>query len=112
MAAEMKVTEADQAHWKVGEFWASSNPYQKVLVLSVGSAIDEHEKHPSFIRWVYAHPTDMESHREVERLCCKAFDDIFGHCVSNGIFNAWGQALDCTSMNEAMRALTNLRTAK
>lgn len=35
-------------------------------------------------------------------LCKKAFDDLSGHCLSNGVFNAWNQAMDCTSLNAAM----------
>lgn len=31
----------------------------------------------------------------------EAFDDLFGHCCSNGIFNAWGAIVDCSLINEA-----------
>lgn len=39
------------------------------------------------------------------------FDELFGHCLSNGVFNAWGQPLDCTKMNEASEA-SNAAIAK
>lgn len=52
--------------------------------------------------------TKLAAHREAEKLCCKAFDDMFDHCLSNGVFNAWGKAMDCTSINAAKKALTNL----
>lgn len=31
----------------------------------------------------------------------QAFDDLFGSCCSNGVFNAWGGTVDCTNLNEA-----------
>lgn len=31
----------------------------------------------------------------------EAFDTLFGSCCSNGVFNAWGKAVDCTALNEA-----------
>lgn len=30
-----------------------------------------------------------------------AFDDLFSHCASNGIFNAWGNTVECTNLNNA-----------
>lgn len=26
-------------------------------------------------------------------------EDLFGHCLSNGVFNAWGKRFDCTNLN-------------
>ncbi|MNJ08756.1 hypothetical protein D3C77_28800 [compost metagenome] len=31
----------------------------------------------------------------------KVFDELFGHCCSNGVFNQWGKMFDCTELNEA-----------
>lgn len=31
----------------------------------------------------------------------EAFDLLFGQCCSNGIFDAWGKRVDCTTLNEA-----------
>lgn len=31
----------------------------------------------------------------------EAFDDLFGSCFSNGVFNAWGGTVNCTNLNEA-----------
>lgn len=36
----------------------------------------------------------LKMHKEV-------FDELFGHCCSNGVFNAWGKPFDCTKLNEA-----------
>jgi hypothetical protein len=33
-----------------------------------------------------------------------AFEGLFAHCVSNGVFNAWGRRLNCTKLNEAHEA--------
>jgi len=30
----------------------------------------------------------------------KMFDQIFGHCLSNGVFNAWGKSLNCSLLNK------------
>lgn len=30
-----------------------------------------------------------------------AHDLLFSHCLSNGIFNRWGNSMDCTLINEA-----------
>lgn len=30
----------------------------------------------------------------------RVFDELFGHCCSNGVFNAWNKPFDCTSLNE------------
>jgi hypothetical protein len=30
-----------------------------------------------------------------------ANDRLFVHCLSNGVFNAWGVAMDCTALNDA-----------
>lgn len=38
--------------WRVGEFWSSSTPGTKVLMLSRAGEIEEHAAHKSFIRWV------------------------------------------------------------
>ncbi len=38
--------------WRVGEFWSSSSPDEKVLCLRVADDIAGAEKHSSFIRWV------------------------------------------------------------
>ncbi|MCG2586546.1 hypothetical protein [Massilia sp. TS11] len=48
--------QAPAAQWRVGEFWSSSNPSEKVLVLAVGDEIAKHGAHHSFIRWVGAAP--------------------------------------------------------
>lgn len=31
-----------------------------------------------------------------------AFDEMFDHCVSNGVFNAWQKPMDCTKLNAAI----------
>lgn len=31
----------------------------------------------------------------------EAFDGLFAHCVSNGVFNQWGRRFNCTALNEA-----------
>lgn len=31
----------------------------------------------------------------------EAFDLLFGQCCSNGIFDAWGKRVNCTTLNEA-----------
>lgn len=31
----------------------------------------------------------------------QAFDALFSRCLSNGVFNAWGGSVDCTTLNEA-----------
>lgn len=31
----------------------------------------------------------------------EAFDLLFGQCCSNGIFDAWGKPVNCTTLNEA-----------
>lgn len=33
-----------------------------------------------------------------------AFDGLFAHCLSNGVFNAWQAPLDCTALNLAHEA--------
>jgi hypothetical protein len=38
-----------------------------------------------------------------------AFDALFVHCCSNGVFNAWGQPFNCTSLNNARMKTTKLR---
>ena len=30
-----------------------------------------------------------------------AFEGLFSVCLSNGVYNHWGRAVDCTSLNEA-----------
>lgn len=30
-----------------------------------------------------------------------AREQLFMHCLSNGVFNAWGHAMDCTQLNDA-----------
>lgn len=35
----------------------------------------------------------------------EVFSDLFGHCCSNGIFNAWGKSFDCTKLNEVNRKI-------
>lgn len=32
-----------------------------------------------------------------------AFEGLFSVCLSNGVYNHWGRAVDCTSLNEAHR---------
>lgn len=32
-----------------------------------------------------------------------AWEELFAHCLSNGVFNAWGQAVPCANLNEAHR---------
>lgn len=32
-----------------------------------------------------------------------AFDGMFAHCCSNGVYNHWGRPLDCSALNEAHR---------
>jgi hypothetical protein len=32
-----------------------------------------------------------------------AKDQLFAHCLSNGVFNAWGVAMDCAPMNDASK---------
>lgn len=32
-----------------------------------------------------------------------AFEGLFSVCLSNGVYNQWGRAVDCTSLNEAHR---------
>ena len=61
----------------------------------------------NFKKWERAE-TKLSAHREAETLCCKAFDALFEHSLSNGTYNYWGEALDCTPLNDARRALTNL----
>ena len=48
---------AAEKGWRVGEFRSSSNPRKTVLMLAVGSDIEAHQKHHSFIRWVDAAPS-------------------------------------------------------
>lgn len=31
----------------------------------------------------------------------EAFDDLFTSCCSNGVFNAWGERVGCTALNDA-----------
>jgi len=35
----------------------------------------------------------------------EAFEALFAHCLSNGVFNAWGKPLDCTLLNSAKSAV-------
>lgn len=35
-------------------------------------------------------------------LCRQAFEQLFGHCCSNGVFNHLGEPMDCTLLNQAM----------
>lgn len=35
------------------------------------------------------------------RLYETAFDEMFGHCLSNGVYNQWGKSFDCTTLNLA-----------
>lgn len=37
--------------------------------------------------------------------CRGVFDDLFGHCCSNGVFNAWGKPFNCTKLNEVNRKI-------
>ena len=37
----------------------------------------------------------------------EAFDGLFGHCGSNGVFNHWGRRIDCTTLNEAHELSSN-----
>ena len=32
-----------------------------------------------------------------------AFEGLFSVCLSNGVYNQWGRAVDCSSLNEAHR---------
>jgi len=45
------------------------------------------------------------SHTEQMREALEAYESareqLFLHCLSNGVFNAWNQALDCTKLNDA-----------
>lgn len=38
-----------------------------------------------------------------------AFDALFVHCCSNGVFNAWGIPFNCTSLNNARMKNPKLR---
>lgn len=29
----------------------------------------------------------------------EVYDELFGHCCSNGLFNAWSKPFDCTKLN-------------
>lgn len=42
----------DVERFRVAEFWSSANPGKKVLWLSVGDEIEQHERRKDFIRWV------------------------------------------------------------
>lgn len=44
----------EQPAWRVGEYWSSSRPGKKVLVLSTGGDIEVDGQHKDFIRWVSA----------------------------------------------------------
>ncbi len=51
--------------------------------------------------------------REVVAAYEVARQEIFDHCLSNGVFNAWGNAMDCTSLNDAhLLARTPAATTK
>ena len=45
--------------------------------------------------------TQSEAMREAIELYEQAFEGLFTHCLSNGIFNAWQKPLDCTLINNA-----------
>ena len=38
---------------------------------------------------------------EALKLHKEVFDELFAHCCSNGVFNAWNKPFDCTKLNEA-----------
>lgn len=38
----------------------------------------------------------------------KAFDEMFSHCCSNGVYNRWGKGMNCTSINEAILLIDRL----
>lgn len=40
------------------------------------------------------------------------FDALFGHCCSNGVFNAWNKPFDCTKLNEVSHKTERLLKAE
>jgi len=70
----------------------------------VGSAMQ------SFIRRCHAAEAERERLRAELEQAVEAlvkwqavFQDLFGHCFSNGVFNAWGKEFNCTNMNNAQQ---------
>ena len=57
-------------------------------------------------RWNRRDNSALEASNKALRLYEEAFDEMFSHCLSNGVFNWWGAALDCTKLNEAHLAAT------
>lgn len=45
------------------------------------------------------------NYRHAAELCQRAFDDMFAHCLSNGVYNRWGNPMSCMSINEAKQAV-------
>jgi hypothetical protein len=51
---------------------------------------------------------DMTREEQLEAAATKAkaaFDAMFQHCLSNGVFNAWGKPMNCMAINEAVQAI-------
>lgn len=46
------VQSVDAPDWRVGEFWSSARPGEKVLMLARGIDIENFGRHKDFIRWV------------------------------------------------------------
>ena len=44
--------------------------------------------------------------------CRAVFDNLFGHCCSNGVFNAWGKSFDCTKLNGVKYKVENTLKAQ
>lgn len=65
-AASDATVNADGSEWRVGVFWSSANPGQKVKVVAEGRArIEEWQRRTDFIQWVAAAPTDNGTLSEV-----------------------------------------------
>lgn len=72
-----------------------------VAVVAVDHSFDQDEILEEIAGLVVAAPNLLTACK----LQMKAWDELFGHCLSNGIYNAWGKAFDCTELNRAKSAL-------
>lgn len=56
----------------------------------------------------------LKCQRMALQVCADAWEALFEHCLSNGVFNRWGKEIDCALLNKAreqIRAALRLEEA-
>ena len=61
------------------------------------AGIDIRESSPGVIT-LHSHSNELLAALQMYEV---VFEDLFSHCLNNGIFNAWGKSFNCAKLNEA-----------